>query len=397
MKRQTVALLLALLPSAAFATDLRIYPTFSEVQQPATSVVTFPFGSWRWIQPGSFSVSGAAAHISLQPAELDWLRTQEGKSVTWVAPGQAPVQATLERADDLLVKLSSGEYVNAGRSELAFSEKPPLRGGVTVKVTGVDTAKNANLLYRTGALFWRPRYELNPGGAAATLAALAQVSNLSDQPFTAQKVDLYGGNVWQPYQTTAVPVAYSEAMAGTTGTANAATVPSGAGGGALDQIRSVGEVRGLQRYTLPGGLTIGRGETLTLPFLQPKVSDFTRYASVQSYFNGQGSAGSGSRHYKFTLSQSLPTGLIDVREGGLLVGSVQLPAVPAGKPVDLDLGADSALRYEKAVKRTGQEKNEKGQVLSTSYQVTYSFTSTKGAATKVNVREQLYARSVSVD
>ncbi|WP_339097770.1 hypothetical protein ACINK0_15005 [Deinococcus sp. VB343] len=398
MNRNIAALLLTLLPSVAFATDLRVYPSFTEVQQPAAAEVTFPFGAWRWIQPGSFTVSGAIpAAISLQPAELDWLRTQEGKSVTWVQPGQAPVQATFERADDLLIKLSSGEYVNAGRAELAFSEKPPLQGGVTVKVAGLDTTKSANLLYRTGALFWKPRYELTLNGTSASLSALAQISNLSDQPFNAQKVDLYGGSVQQQYQPTLTPVAYAEttSVAGRTSSgvlAMAASSPI-----ANDQIRSVGEVRGLQRYSLPGGLTIGRGETRTLPFLQPKVSDFTRYASVQSYFNGQGGAGSTNRHYKFTSSQSLPTGLVDVREAGLLVGSVQLPAVQAGKPVDLDLGADTELRFEKTVKRTGQEKNEKGQVLSTSYQVTYSFTSTKQTATKVSVREQLYARSVSVD
>ena len=399
MQRKTLALLLALLPSTTYATDLRIYPMFSEVQQPAAAEITFPFGAWRWIQPGSFTVSGAApATISLQPAELDWLRTQEGKSVTWVQPGQAPgsgnaVQATLERADDLLIKLGGGEYVNAGRAELAFSEKPPLQGGVTVKVAGLDTTKNANLLYRTGALFWKPRYELTLNGTSASLSALAQISNLSDQPFAAQKVDLYGGSVQQQYQPVLTLV--SDARASTTGTVQATTPASSPA--ANYQIQGVGEVRGLQRYSLPGGLNIGRGETRTLPFLQPKVSDFTRYASVQSYFNGQGQSGSTNRHYKFTSSQSLPTGLVDVREAGLLVGSVQLPAVQAGKPVDLDLGGDSELRYEKTVKRTGQEKNDKGQVLSTSYQVTYTFTSTKSAATKVSVREQFYARSVSVD
>ncbi|MBB6017111.1 hypothetical protein [Deinococcus radiopugnans] len=398
MNRKTFVLLLTLLPSAALATDLRVYPAFTEVQQPAPPDLTFPFSQWRWIQPGSFAVSGGTpAALSLQPAELDWLRTQEGKSVTWVQAGQPPVQATFERADDLLLKLSTGGYVNAGRSELAFNEKPPVQGGVSLKLSGLDTVKGAKLIYRTQALSWKPRYELNLNGTAATLAALAQISNLSDQVFTAQKVDLYGGSVQQQYQPTPLPmpVSVSEAQAGRTGAGlltSAASSPV-----ALDQIRSVGEVRGLQGYALPGGLNIGRGESLTLPFLQPKVSAFIRYASVQSYFDAQNRSGQTNRHYKFTSSQSLPTGLVDVRESGLLVGSVQLPAIQAGKPVDLDLGADAELRYEKTVKRTGQEKNEKGQVLNSTYQVTYTLVSTKRTATRVNVREQLYGRSVSVN
>lgn len=395
MNRKTFVLLLTLLPSAALATDLRIYPAFTEVQQPATQDMTFPFGQWRWIQPGSFTVSGGSPALSLQPAELDWLRTQEGKSVTWVQAGQPPVQATFERADDLLLKLSTGGYVNAGRSELAFNERPPVQGSVTLNISGLETAKGARLIYRTQALSWKPRYELNLNGTAATLAALAQISNLSDQVFTAQKVDLYGGSMQQQYQPMPVPMPVSEAQAGRTG--GAVLTSAASNSVAPDQIRSAGEVRGLQRYALAGGLNIGRGESLTLPFLQPKVSAFIRYASVQSYFDAQNRSGQTNRHYKFTSSQSLPTGLVDVRESGLLVGSVQLPAIQAGKPVDLDLGADADLRYEKTVKRTGQEKNEKGQVLSSTYQVTYTLVSTKRTAARVNVREQLYGRSVSVD
>ncbi|MBZ9753272.1 hypothetical protein K7W42_20755 [Deinococcus sp. HMF7604] len=395
------ALLLALLPSTAFATDLRIYPQFTEVQAPIPArELTFPFAQWRWIQPASFAVIGAApAAFVLQPAELDWLRTQEGERVTWTSAGQAPVPATLERAEDLLLKLTSGEYVHAQRSELAFSTLPPLQGSVTLRLSGTNAANNASLVYRTQALVWRPRYELNLNGAAASLAALAQISNFSDQVFGAQKVDLFGGSVLQQNQAYPLPVtpgvASEQQMATRTGTTTAAmSVSDTAGAG---QINVVGEVRGLQRYALPGGLTIGRGESRTLPFLKPQISGFTRYASVQSYFEPQNRSGQTSRRYKFTSSLSLPTGLVDVRENGLLVGSVQLPAVQAGTLVDLDLGVDPELRYAKTVKRTGQQKDGQGRVISSTYQVTYAFVSTKASTTRVSVREQVYGRSVWVD
>ncbi|MGY2896133.1 hypothetical protein [Deinococcus sp. UYEF24] len=393
MNRNALILMLALVSSNAFATDLRIYPTFTEVQQPASQELTFPSAQWRWTQPGSFSVDGGTLALSLQPAELDWIRTQEGKSVTWTPPGRAPVPATLERVDDLLLKLSTGEYVNAQRGDLTFSEKPPLQGGVTLKLTGLNTTKSSNLVHRTQALFWRPRYELNLNGAGINLAALAQLTNLSDQVFTAGKVDLYGGSVQQN-----PPSSFSQSGVMALPTLSVVSSDmSGLGNAGMNPVASVGEVRGLQRYTLPGGLQLGRGESLTLPFLKPQSRDFSRYASVQSYFDGQNHSGQVSRHYKFTSSLSLPTGPLDVREAGLLVGSVQLPAVQADKPVDLDLGNDSELRYEKTVKRTGMEKNDKAQLLSTSYQVTYRFVSTKATATRVSVREQLFGRSVSIE
>jgi len=394
MNRIPIALLLALVSSVTLATDLRISPTFTEVRQPASQELTFPAAQWRWIQPGSFSLVGApSTAISLRPAELDWVRTQEGRNVTWMPPGRPAVPATLTRADDLLIRLTTGEYVNAQRAELAFSEQPPVQGGMTLKLSGVEAAESANLVYRTQALFWRPRYELNLNGAVVNLAALAQLTNVSDQVFSAQTVDLYGGSVQQPSLSLpgAIPLPNVAQAAGMT------TATTAGGSVGMNPITSAGEVRGLQRYALPGGLQLGRGESLTLPFLKPSSRDFTRYASVQSYFDAQNHSGSASRHYKFTSSLSLPTGPVDVREGGLLVGTVQLPAVQADKPVDLDLGADAELRYEKTVKRTGAEKNDNGQPLSTTYQVTYRFVSTKTTAVRVSVREQLYGRSVSVD
>ncbi len=331
----------------------------------------------------------------MQPSELNWLRTQEGKSVTWMPPGRSSVPATLERADDLLLRLTTGEYVNAQRSDLAFSEKPPVQGGMTLKLTGVNTTTSLKLTYRTQALFWRPRYELNLSGTAATLAALAQLTNLSDQVFVAQNVDLYGGSVQQS-QPNFSPLPGVLPLPTVALTVQAGSVPSNANAG-MNPISSAGEVRGLQRYALPGGLQLGRGESLTLPFLKPATRDFSRYASVQSSFDAQNRSGSANRHYKFTSSFSLPTGPVDVREEGLRVGSVQLPAMQAGRPVDLDLGADPELRYEKTVKPTGVAKNARGQVLSTTYQVTYRFVSTKTTPTRVSVRELLYGRSVWVD
>jgi len=142
------------------------------------------------------------------------------------APGRPAVPATLTRADDLLIRLTTGEYVNAQRAELAFSEPPPVQGGMTLKLRGVEAAESANLAYRTQALFWRPHCELNLNGAVVNLAALAQLTNLSDQVFSAQTVDLYGGSVQQPSLSLpgAIPLPNVARVGGTT-TATSAEVP----------------------------------------------------------------------------------------------------------------------------------------------------------------------------
>ncbi|GGR73940.1 hypothetical protein GCM10008959_39020 [Deinococcus seoulensis] len=389
MNRVT-ATLLFLLSSAAHAADLRVYPTFAEVRQPLTAApLSFPPAQWRWIQPGSVTVLGAAATpFSLRPLELDWLRAQEGQPVTWRRAGQPALAATLERADDLLLRLESGGFVRAALEDLTFSSLPPVQGGVTFRLNGPLPA-GGTLSYRTAALSWTPRYELRVG-TPTTLSALAQITNRSDQVFTAEHADLFGGTVRQV--SAAVTGTLTNAAAGDT--LPVPVMPASAG---RAEPINVGEVRGLQRYALPGGLTVGRGEQLTLPFLKPQVGAFTRYGSVQSYLNGTGSSGQVNRQYKFTPSVSLPAGTVDVREGDLLVGSVTLPAAQAGAPIDLNLGADPDLRYVKRVQQLSQEKSAAGQVVSTTWQVTYSFTSRKSAGLRVNVREQVYGRSVSVD
>jgi hypothetical protein len=392
-----IATTLLLLTGAALAADLRVYPTFAEVRQPLTAApVAFEWAQWRWIQPDSLSVLGAApVPFSVQPTELEWLRAQEGQPVTWRPAGQPPQAATLERAGDLLLRLEGGGFIHAALADLSFGSRPPERGGVTFRLNGPLPA-GAQLSYRTAALSWAPRYELRVG-QAVTLAALAQITNRSDQVFTAGRADLFGGTVRQStgggggvtaiQQSAAVmPVADLPASA-----TSAGSVPL------ANTVLNVGEVRGLQRYALPGGLTVGRGERRTIPFLNPQVSAFTRYGSVQSYLNGAGSSGQVNRRYKFTPSLSLPAGVVDVREGDLLVGTVSLPAAQAGSPVDLDLGGDPDLRYVKRVQRLSQETGSSGQLLSATWQVTYTFTSRKSAELRVTVREQVYGRSVVVD
>lgn len=413
MHKKRLSLLTVLaISSSAFATELRIYPSFAEVQQPVTLTAqgekasydaAFPMSAWQWIQAGSLSLAGAAlSRLQVQPADLDWLSSQEGRAVIWRRPGQEAVEATLIRASDLLLKLNSGEYVNAGRNELGFKAAPPrdwVSGGVRAHFEVTGKAQNVQMLYRTAALSWRPRYELGVVPAGAALSALAEIRNVSEEDFKAEKVDLFAGDVRQvnmPYAVQQIVTANQANVSSAVATMPTAG-KTGTGNVGLDQITSVGEVRGLQRYALPGPLALGRGESLTLPFLKPAVKDFGRYASVQSYFDMQAKSGKTNRHYKFTPDLSMPTGAIDVRENGLLIGTVPLASTQAGKSVDLDLGNDPELRYQKAVKRLSQEKDAQGRPLSTTYQVTYTFTSTKTAATRVRLREQMYARNVVVD
>lgn len=392
--------------SAAQAIDLRIYPSFAEVRQSLSlkavpdggAALELPFSTagWNWIQPSSLSWSGSTlTRVHLLPGISAWLKSQEGQPVTLLRAGMTPLRGVLVRAADLLVKLNSGEFLNVQASELAFAQQPPrdwANGEVRLRLEA-NSAQSGVLSYRTRGLSWAARYELLAAESQAKFSALADIRNASNETFKAENVDLYAGDVRQPQNS---------GYAAQNGVSQQAAVGAGAvpvipGADGSSNIASLGEMRGLQRYALTGSLKLMPLETLTLPFLQPKLSNFARYEQITAYFQTTEAAGSANRHYKLTPDLSMPMGTVDVREDGALVGSVQLSATQAGRGIDLDLGRDPELRFIRSVKRLSQEKNGAGKILNTTYQVTYTLTSSKALPVRVQVREQVYARAVVVD
>ncbi|PNY81688.1 DUF4139 domain-containing protein [Deinococcus koreensis] len=396
-RRLLSALLLGLSLGAARAADLRFYPSFGEVSQTvkagAAPELTFTRPAWALVQPGSLRWTGSALRrLRSVPVDNAWLSAQEGQAVTVLRAGLPPLPGTLIRAADLLVKLDSGNALNVRPDELVFAGTPP-RGWAQpgVRVTfDVEAAPTGQISYRTNALSWQPRYELSASGSAAKLSALADLRNGGEGAFQGEKVELFAGQILN-VQPMPAPMPVSPTQAQTDSVAMNAMLGSGGG------LAPLGELRGLQRYALKGGLTLGAGETLTLPFLQPKVSAFTRYERITSYFDRSERSGSANRHYKFTPDLSLPAGPLSVLEDGALVGTVTLPAAQAGRPIDLDLGSDPELRYLRTVRQLSLEKSPDGKVLSTTLQVTYALTSTKALPIRVQLREQVYARTVVVD
>ena len=396
-------LLAALLTGTASAANLRLYPSFGEVIQSlapraGTSSYELSFSrvAWALVQPGSLSLSGAGqTELRVRPTDRDWLASQVGQPVTVLRAGQSGLTGMLTRADDPLVKLDAGGYLNVQSNELIFASEPPvgwLSGGVLAQFEATATGKAATLSYRTAALSWTPRYELAASGSAVSLAALAEIRNRSEERYSADKVELYAGEVRNTAEYGSVA-----SGAGTTGTVlgspGAIPLPSAP----LSNVVGAGELRGLQRYALAGSLSLGRGESLSVPFLKPGISAFTRYDSVQTYFDQQSRSGSASRHSKFTPDLGLPAGPVAVREDGALVGTVNLPTSQPGRAIDLDLGPDSGLRYARTVRQLSQEKNAGGKLLSATYKVNYAFTSTRATQVRVQLREGVYGRGLVID
>lgn len=380
------ALMLGLmaLASAASATDLRIYPSFTEFREavnvtaPSYTFTLAP-NAWSQLVPGSIDLEGVNVASRVEGAQPSWLAGLEGKTVTLIENGQSS-KVTLVRARDLLIKDADGNYRTVPLSALAFPELPPLNPsasplGVTFNVA---QAGSGTLSYLSRAVTWSPRYSLKlSASGAASLSALADIKNSSDQSYNVNATELFAGEV-QVLGGRPMPYALEDRAA-----------PMAMAAGAAPKIGALGEMRGLYRYALSAPFTLPASSTVSLPFLQPKVS-FERYGVLNLGFSDQGSTGKLDRGYRVTSDVLLPAGVVTVRDEGRVVGQVNIADTAKGDPLELDLGSDPDLSYTRTVQVLKQDKT------GASYKVTLLLENAKDRPVRAEVTEQL-GGNVAVD
>lgn len=393
MKRTLIAAA-ALLLGTASAADLRIYPSFTEVREPVrasgtTLTVSLPEAAWAGLIPGTLDLEGLNFTSAVQRQEANWLASLEGKTVYLQRGDEAPQPVTLVRARDLLVRDAQGRYLNARYEDLSFDVPPPLNPltpSQTLTFT-LPQAGTGTLSYLTRAVTWAPRYTLKAGTGGAQLSALADIRNGTDLAYDVKTTELYAGDVEvQGGQPAPLPAALeSRATAG----ALADT--------AVPKINSLGELRGLYRYALSTPFTLPANSVVTLPFLTPKLTSFERYAGLNTYFTPQNSSGTLSRFYRLKADQRLPGGSITVREEGRIAGQTTIPETAKGAEIEFTLGSDPDVRYTRGVQTVSSEKNAQGNVVRSTYKVTYTFENGKDRAVRAEVTETVGGRRIIID
>ena len=252
MPPRTLSLAAALaLAASAHATDLRIYQTFGEVRTPITASSTtyqvdLPNSAWQNLIPGTIDLEGLSSTQAVQTRGVSWLTNLEGKSVT-LREGDKTQTVTLIRAADLLIKDASGQYRNVSYAQLSFPVLPPLNAQQPGQrlIYSLTKPGNGDLSYLTSALGWTPRYTLQTSGSAASLSALADIRNSSDQVYTVTATELFAGQV--DIQNNR-PVMYEMRGAGRYGFAAAPM--------AAPKVGTLGTVNGLYRYGLDSAFTL---------------------------------------------------------------------------------------------------------------------------------------------
>lgn len=396
MTKTTLALVAASLTlGSALATEIRIYPSFSEVRQPVQSEgntlrLSLSPETWAGILPGSLDLEGLSFDsLSLQQNQ-NWLSTQEGKTVYLRGENGQTQPVTLVRALDLLVKDAQGRYFNVQMQDLQFDAAPPLYAQRAIQTLEfkLPAAGKGTLSYLTRSMNWSPRYTLKASAAGANLSALADIRNNSDNDYQIEKTELYAGDVevggdYNDYGR-GMPVSPAPVMM----MADSAPAP---------KIAAMGEMRGLYRYELNQPFTLPARSTVTLPFAAPKLTSFERYAGMNTYFQPQNSEGTLTRFYRFKADDRLPSGSVTVREDGRIVGQATISETAKGAEAELRLGNDPDLRYSRTVQRLEQQKDKNGRVVKQTFKVTYSFESTKATATRAEITERIGGQRVWIN
>ncbi|MBB5233197.1 DUF4139 domain-containing protein [Deinococcus budaensis] len=387
----TLALVAAL--GSASAADLRIYPSFSEVREPVratgnTLSVTLPEAAWAGLIPGTLDLEGLAFSSAVQRQEANWLASLEGKTVFLKRGEEAAQPVTLIRARDLLVRDAQGRYLTARYEDLSFDVPPPVNplSPVQTLTFTLPQPGAATLSYLTRAVTWAPRYTLKAGTGGAQLSALADIRNGTDLAYDVKNTELYAGDV----EVQGGPPPAPAALEGRVTSTAAADF-------AAPKINPQGELRGLYRYALSTPFTLPASSVVTLPFLAPKLTQFERYAGLNTYFTPQNTSGTLSRFYRLKADERLPGGAITVREEGRIVGQTTISETAKGVEIEFSLGSDPDVRYTRAVQTVSSERNAQGNVVKTTYRVTYAFESSKDRAVRAEVTEIVGGRRVIID
>ncbi len=397
---KTLLLASALALGTAHATDLRVYPSFTEVREPVTSTgntlnVSLPQQAWQNVLPGSLELDGLVFGSAVQKLEANWLSGLEGKTVYLEAPtpdnANSIQPVTLIRASDLLVKDAAGRYFNVRYEQLRFDMPPPtnpLSPSQTL-IYNLPRAGSGTLVYLTRSVGWSPRYTLKASSAGAQLSALADIRNTTELPYDVKDTELYSGDV----SIQANPNAQANFEAADM-VMRAAPAPVAA---QAPKIGSGSELRGLYRYALSTPFTLPANSVVTLPFLTPKLTRFERYVGLDTYFDVSTRDGTLNRSYRFKADARLPAGPITVREEGRLVGQTRLDETRESGTVEFSLGDDPDVEYTRTVQTVSQVKDSKNNVVKTTYKVTYAFESSKDRSIRADITERVGGGVIIID
>jgi hypothetical protein len=375
------ALAISSLISSASATEITLYPRFSEVREN----VQLSGSRFDWtpaadlgdyLVPGSLELEYAdVLSMQLLPPSGSLLAMFEGKVVK-VYFDEKWVEAKVIKADIGLFEID-GEFIRLDGVTIKFPSLEGARFAPTYSWKFAGAGGAAKILYSTRGLFWAgTRYTLNvASNNTASLTAWADVQNLSSLEYNVPNLTLLAGDASLERDQEFAQrdrILQNQNIVQTTPTS--LQIPA-------SRIVSAGELGGLQSYTYPKPASFAAKATTGLPFIKntQTVKDVLEY---QGQFSVESRATTSlQRVYSFITPQGLPTGGVTVRESGRLVGQTSIPNTPKLGNVRLNLGKDFDVKLIRLVQPLERTKKI------ARYRVDYTIKNVKSRGVNVRIAE----------
>ncbi len=375
------ALALSNLISSATATELTLYPSFSEVRENVQLSGsrfdwTPPADLGDYLVPGSLELEYAnVLSMQLLPPSGSLLSLFEGKVVK-VYFNEEWVEAKVIKADIGLFEID-GEFIRLEGAAVKFPSLEGARFAPTYSWKFAGAGGAAKILYSTRGLFWAgTRYTLNVlSNNTANLTAWADIQNLSSLEYNVANLTLLAGDVSRELDQ---EFAQSNRILQNQQNEPTSTTTAGK---LAQRIVSAGELGGLQSYSYPKPASFAAKATTGLPFIKSNqtVKDILEY---QGQFDTNSRATTSlQRVYSFITPQGLPTGGVTVRESGRLVGQTSIPNTPKLGNVRLNLGKDFDVKLIRLVQPLERTKKI------ARYRVDYTVKNVKSRAVNVRIAE----------
>ncbi|CAF1136514.1 unnamed protein product [Rotaria sordida] len=366
-------------------TELRIYPSFTEIRQqynaPKNFRMYFSQDVYANIVRGSLSIEGIPIESKQVVPHANNLENQT--IFVRCNSNEEPQECRVIQADDLLLQnIKTKRYFRAQRHELEYVTMPEQKETEVSYV--LKQQGKATLSYQIHGISWLPQYELSilSDDRQHTFQAFAEITNGTKQEYRIDRTELFSGDVHLQGEVEAKRRRdRSRSRSRSLSVASEEDREEFDCRGMTLTIDTLGELAGLYLYSIDQPFILLPKSTFGLPFINATIQ-IRKYVGLTLSFTSHTQIRKLQRKYRIeSIDKFLPGGPLTIREQGHLVGVTTLPDMSVGDKHTFSCGQDSDVSLNRQVKLISRERH------SAMYAVHLTFKNVKSTPVKFEYNE----------
>ncbi|CAF0844880.1 unnamed protein product [Adineta steineri] len=366
-------------------TELRIYPSFTEIRQEYNAPKDFKMYFCRDVFTNISSDSLSIEGIQIESKEfITKANNLENQSIFVHRHSNVEAQeCRVIQGDDLLLQdIKTKRYFRAQRNELEFINIPE-QEGTEVKFSLKNQGK-ATLTYQIHGISWSPQYDLNilSDDCQHLFQAFAQIKNGTKQEYRNDRIELFRDDIILQRENEV-----KRRRDRSRSRSRSSSIVSDEDEEEFDScnmtstIDPLEELAGLSLYSINQSFVLLPKSTFSLPFIDATIQ-INKCVALTLPFTSHTQIRKLKRKYRIeSIDKFLPGGPLTIREQGRLVGLTNLPDMAIGDKYILTSGQDSDVSLNRQVKLISKER------YSAIYAIHLTFKNIKSTSVKFEYKE----------